>query len=184
MAYNYSRTLKEDHAKAVGRDLPISTKQSIEICNAIRGKPLKRAKDILDHAIQEEIAIPFKRFTGSVGHRRGNMASGRYVPKACQHIKDVIVSAEKNAVFKGLSIQHLFLKHISAQSGGNQHHFGRHRGRAMKRTHIEIMLAQGEKKEKVKPSAKTGKSQEHKNPKKTSSPEQQKRKESTKEEQQ
>ena len=45
---------KENIAKVVGKDLPISTKLSVEICNFIRYKELRKAKYLLQEIIDEK----------------------------------------------------------------------------------------------------------------------------------
>ena len=154
--YTYAITTHDQQAKAAGREMPISTKQSIEICNQIRGKNINRAKSILDDAISFERAIPFKRFTNGLGHKPGRMASGRYHPKACKLIKELILSAEANALNKGLSVSDLIIKHICVQKAGNQFHMGSRRGIRMRRTHLEVVLeAQQENKKETKKTEKT-----------------------------
>lgn len=139
MAYKYSVEIAENQAKAVGVSLPISTKVSIEICKHIRGKRVEKAKKILDTAINLEQAIPYTRFNKDVGHKKGNIAAGRFPIKACTQIKKLILSAEANAQSKGLSSD-LIIKHISAQQGPKSWHYGRKKRRQMKRTHIELVL--------------------------------------------
>ena len=66
-------------AKAISKDLGISTKVSIEISNFLRGKKTQEAKSILERVLKKKQAIPFKRFTDGVGHRKGaNIAAGRF----------------------------------------------------------------------------------------------------------
>jgi len=149
--YSFSATdaQKEKIAYAVGRDLGISLKSSIEICNAIRYKTTEDAERILNEAMTMKKAIPFKRFMDGVGHKPGKgMASGRYPLKACTGILTVLKSAEKNAEAKGLG--QLKIQHIRASKGSDQWHMGRQRRRKMKRTHIEIMLEEIKTKSKPK----------------------------------
>ena len=68
---------KMEEVKAIGRNLQISTKQSVEICNFIRNKSLKVAKNMLNSVVNKKIAVPYKRYRRDVGHKAG-MASGRY----------------------------------------------------------------------------------------------------------
>ena len=145
--YKYSTTIGEKDVAAVGITLPISTKQSIEICAAIRGKKLERAKVVLSNAINEVEAIPFKRFTDGVGHRKGKMTNGRYPKKACTQILALVNSAQANAQFKGLNSADLIVRHISAQKGPNTPRYGRRR-RLAKRTTIEVVLTETEVKKK------------------------------------
>lgn len=150
MTQNYAFKTEEPHAKAFGSSLSISTKQSIEIANHIRGRKVERAKTILQKAMELAEPIPYKRFNGDVGHRRGNIMAGRYPVKACTEILKLIKSAEANAEAKGLATDALIIKHICAHKGPNVGRFGRHRGRRAKRTHIEIILTEKQKKEEKK----------------------------------
>lgn len=137
-------TTKESNARALGRDLPISTKQSIEICNFVRGNKLNKAKEKLNDAISMKKAIPFKRFTKDTGHKR-NMAAGRYVVKACSNILKIIESAEANAKNKGLNISNLIVKSIIANKGNRAFRYGRTRRIKNKRTHIEVVVEEAKK---------------------------------------
>ena len=157
MAYKYSTETPENNAKAVGVSLPISTKHSIEICNFVRGKSVERVKRLLEEVVKGKTAVPFKRFTESVGHRRGKMSAGRYPAKASKEILNIVKNAEANAQFKGLSVADLVVRHISSQRAAGAMHYGRQRGRQQKRTTIEVVVEEkrkeekkGEKKEEVK----------------------------------
>ena len=139
LKYAFSAYNKELMARAVGRDLSISKKQSVEICKWIRYKSTSRAKRILEDAIKMERAIPYTRFNWNVGHRPG-MGPGRYPIKASTEILALIKSAEANAQLKGLNTGNLHIVHINAQKAPTPHHYGRQRGTKMKRTHIEVVL--------------------------------------------
>ena len=131
---------KELMAKALGRSLPISTKQSIEICNFLRSKTTLKAKKQLELVIKKKLAIPFKRFNKDIAHRKGNIASGKFPEKASKHFLKLIENAEKNAQNKNLDTTTLLIKHICAHKASTPWHFGRHRRRKMKRTHVEIVV--------------------------------------------
>lgn len=134
----------ENTARAIGRDLPISTKQSIEICNYIRGDKIGRAKAKLADAMNGRLAIPFKRFTKDMGHKK-NMAAGKYPKNACNRILDTIASAEANARSKGLNADNLIIKSIVANKAARPYRYGRRRRVKMKRTHIEVILSEAKK---------------------------------------
>jgi len=57
-AENYN---PERMAKTTGKSLPVSFKQSVEICNFIRNKNVNDAKNILAGVINKKRAIPFTR---------------------------------------------------------------------------------------------------------------------------
>lgn len=139
LKYAFSSYNKELMARAVGRDISISKKQSVEICKWICRRQLHEAKKILEETIALKKAIPFTRFNWNVGHRPG-MGPGRYPQKAAKEILMVLKSAEANAQVKGLNTGNLHIVHINAQKAPTPMHYGRQRGTHMKRTHIEIVL--------------------------------------------
>jgi len=143
MAYKYSVTIGENEAKAVGIGLGISSKHGKEVCKAVRGKSLEKAKQILSDVINFKKAVPYRKHDWDLAHKKG-IGPGRYPIKTCQAILDILNSAETNAQFKGLSTANLHVRHISAQRGPATARSGRRRGLA-KRSHLEIVLT--EKKE-------------------------------------
>ena len=135
---------EENIAKVMGKDLPISTKQSVEICKFIRHKDLQKVKQILNDVILMKRAIPFTRFNKDTGHRIGKIAAGRFPQKAAGHILKLINSLEANAQNKGLNTDSLYIKTIIANKASTPWHYGRLRRRKMKRTHIEIIAEEKE----------------------------------------
>ncbi len=141
----------EHTARINGKSLPISTKQSIEICNFIRGKNLEKARGLLREVIKHKIAIPYKRFSGDVGHKKGKIAAGRYPENACKAILELLGGVEANAQFKGLNTSNLVISYICPNKASRPWHYGRQRRRKMKRTHIDIIVKEtAETKEKKK----------------------------------
>ncbi len=162
--YKYSTgTGSEKTACAVGRDLGISSKFSIEICRWLRYRNLQNAKKLLEIVMERKTAVPFLKFTQDLGHKPGKMTSGRYPYKASEAILGVLKSVEKNAAFKNLDTDNLKIIHMCAQKASSPMHSGRHGGRAMKRTHIEIVVAE------QKTAQKKGESAAHKKTSNTSS---------------
>lgn len=149
LKYAFNSYNKELMVRAVGRDMSISKKQSVEICKWICRRPLQKAKKILEETIALKRAIPFTRFNWNVGHRAG-MGPGRYPQKAAREILAVLKSAEANAQVKGLNTGNLQIIHINAQKASTPLHYGRQRGTHMKRTHVEIVLQEQAPKEKEK----------------------------------
>ena len=145
--YNYSTKMEGEYAQAVGRDLSISTKHSVEVCRFIRGRNVQNAKKLLEEVIGMKRAVPYKRFNRDLGHKKG-MAAGRFPVSTCKEILKILESAESNAQFKGFNTSRLRITHVNAQKASRPMHAGRHRGREMKRTHIEIVLKEGAQAEK------------------------------------
>ena len=162
VGYKYSSKAGDNTAKAVGVNLPISTKVSVEICNMIRGMNVQSAKSMLNEVINQKRAVPYKRFNKNVGHRRGKIAAGRFPIKACTELVKLIESAETNAQFQGLNTGSLVLRHISAQRAAGAWHYGRWRRRQMKRTHIEIIVEESADKKEIKSQSKKAAKEENK----------------------
>ena len=143
-SYKYSTQLKnEQTACAVGRDLGISTKAGVEICRWLRYRNLYKAKNLLQMVMDKKMAVPYFRFNTDVGHKPG-IKSGRFPFNASKEILSLLNSAEKNAVFKNLEIENLKIVHINAQKASAPTQNGRHGGRVMKRTHVEVVLAESQ----------------------------------------
>ena len=150
--YTFRDYKAENMARAVGISLPISLKQSVEICNFIENKNVNDAKKILQNVIGKKIAIPFKRYNWDLGHKK-KIGPARYPEKASKELIKLIESVEANAQFKGLNTSNLMIAHISAHKSNKSWHYGRQSRRKMKRTNIEIIVEEKKKqdsKEKIK----------------------------------
>jgi len=105
-------------ARAQIREANISPKHAVEICRAIKGMELQGAKDYLGEVIDLKRAVPFRRFNGMVGHRRGKgFGPGRYPKKAAKVILKLLEDCESNAEYSGLNTDSLFIKHIVSHRG-------------------------------------------------------------------
>ena len=113
-------------AKAMGSSLPISVKHAAMVCNYIRGKPIARAKKMLEEVIAMKEAVPMTRFNFDRGHKP-KIGPGRYPIKTCQEILQIVESAEKNAQQKNLS--EVSVLHICAHRAAKPWHYGRKRRR-------------------------------------------------------
>jgi len=128
-------------ARARGSVLPISFKQSVEICRFIENKNVNDAKKILQKVIDGRIAIPFRRYNWDLGHKK-KIGPARFPKKASKEFIKLIEYVEANAQFKGLNTSNLVIAHISAHKAGKAWHFGRKTRRKMKRTNIEIVVGE------------------------------------------
>lgn len=136
--YSY-KEYNENMARAIGRELAISTKASVEICNYIRKRNLQEAKELLKLAKELKKPIPVRRFTEGAGHKKG-IGSGKYYVKASSLTLKLLESVEANALSKGLNVNNLIIKHICAHKASTPLRYGRLRRRQMKRTHIEVVV--------------------------------------------
>ena len=145
--YSFQQYEEAKMAKAAGVSLPISMKQGREICRFIKNKNVQKAKSMLDQVAEKELAVPYTRFNKNVGHKPG-IGSGRFPIKAATEIQKVVENAEANAQFKGLNVNNLIIVHAISKQASRPFHYGRQRGRKMKRAHIEIVVQEMEAKKK------------------------------------
>lgn len=149
MTSSYSiQDYNKDHmARVLGKDLAISAKKSIEVCNFLRNKNTKQAKLILADVIAMKQAVPFKRFKMEIPHRSPGLGPGKYPIKVAKEFLRLIKEVEANAQNKGLDTNNLIFKTLVANKASRPFHFGRQRRTKMKRTHVEIVVQEKAKKE-------------------------------------
>lgn len=150
MANKYAYNKKDNEAKtarAMAKSLKISPKHCVEICNALRGMEVDKAKAYLNDVIDMKRAVPFKRHNKKVGHRKGleGWPTGRYPVKAANQILKVLENAEANAEYKGMDTDKLVIEHISSHRGvvirgAIPRAFGRVTPFNTPTTHIQIVL--------------------------------------------
>ncbi|MFH1328125.1 MAG: 50S ribosomal protein L22 [Candidatus Bathyarchaeota archaeon] len=134
-------------AIASARDLRISPKAAREICGAIRGMRLSKAKVFLEEVVALKTAVPFKRYRKEMPHRKGlqGWCSGRYPVKSAKEILKVLDSVEANAGERGLDPDRLKLIHAAAQRSFKikkyiQRAFGRSSPFFQELTHVEVAV--------------------------------------------
>lgn len=136
--------MDDNMARAHGRNLSISTKQSVEICNNIRNMSVQKAKTLLENVIDMKQPIRMTRYMKDTAHKK-EIGAGKYPVKAAKEILALLKSAESNAQNKGLSTKDLVIKHMSAHLASRPFHYGRKRRVKMKRTHVQIVLLEKKK---------------------------------------
>jgi large subunit ribosomal protein L22 len=141
-----SKADPENTARAIGRELSISPKASVEVCREIRGMMVEEATQYLEDVISLKKPIRYKRYNGQVGHRKGRkFGPGRFPQKVASHILDVIKHAQHNAEYKGLDSENMRIVHISTSRGmTTQGYMPRAHGRSTPFNHetanIEVVL--------------------------------------------
>lgn len=130
---------KKTEAVVNARNLPISTKHSIAICNMIRNKELDKAILLLEQAEQEKIPVPMR---GEIPHRKGIM-SGRYPVNALGHFIKSLKSLKSNAFANELELEKYVIFCKADVASRPYRRFGSGR---FKRTHLTLKLIQPIKK--------------------------------------
>lgn len=120
----YTFKPKNPTAKVSGSNLQISTKDAQKISRVIRGKKLKTVKRLLEDLSNKKRSL-----------------RGKYHTKAVNLFLEMIENCEKNAEFKGLDENLLFV-HSSASKGMKLMRRRRKAafGSKLKSTNLEIML--------------------------------------------
>ena len=127
-------------AKASGRSLPISFKDSVNVCSAIRGMLVEKALRYLEDVIKLKRPIPYKRYRRDMAHRKG-IGPGRFPRKECKYIKEVLENAIANAKAKGMDSSKLYISKIIANRAVSKEKVKRG---FSKGTHIYIEVAEKE----------------------------------------
>ncbi|MFZ2411958.1 MAG: 50S ribosomal protein L22, partial [Candidatus Methanoperedens sp.] len=141
MKLNYSiEPEPEKTSKAMGKELHISKKHAHEIASAITGMKVNTARGFLEDVTDLKQAVPYKRFTRNVPHRKG-MCTGRYPQKAAKEFLRVLKNAESNATYKGLDSENLKITHVATKTGHTyMGQFKRAQGRASPKRHETVSI--------------------------------------------
>ena len=141
MKLNYSTEPEpEKTSKAIGKELHISKKHAHEISSAIKGMKVNIARGFLENVVVLKQAVPYKRYTRNVPHRRG-MCTGRYPQKAAKEFLRVLLNAENNAKYKGLDAQDMKITHVCTKTGHTfRGSFPRAQGRATPKNHETVSV--------------------------------------------
>jgi large subunit ribosomal protein L22 len=141
MKLNYSiEPEPEKTSKALGKELHISKKHAHEIASAIKGMKLNKARVFLEDVSELKQAVPYKRYTRNIPHRKG-MCTGRYPQKAAKEFLRVLKNIESNATYKGLDPENMRITHIATKKGHTyMGQFRRAQGRASPKNHETVSV--------------------------------------------
>lgn len=130
----------EKTSKAMGKELHISRKHAYEIANAIRGMKLETARGFLEEVALLKRAVPYRRYTRNIPHKKG-MCTGRFPQKAAREFLKVIKNAESNATYKGLDAENMKIIHVATKKGHTfRGRFPRAQGRATPKDHETVSV--------------------------------------------
>ena len=137
-----SEKAKKTEAVVNARNLPISTKHAIAICDYIRKKDIDKAILMLEEVGKMKKAIPMK---GEIPHKKGKIMSGRYPIKAVGEFIKILKSLKANAIVNELELEKYILFCKANIAARPYRRFGRTR---FKRTHVSLKLIENIKKKK------------------------------------
>lgn len=126
---------KRTEAVVNGRDLRISTKHAVAVCNFIKNKNIDDAMADLEEVSQMRRAIPM---SGEIPHRKGKgMMSGRYPLNAVKAFSMLLKSLKANAINHELELEKVKLACMPNTASRPAKRFGQGKH---KRTHVQIKL--------------------------------------------
>lgn len=149
--YSVYKLDTERTAKASGRDLRVSPKAAREICKAIKGMNLDKARQFLLNVVNKKNCVPYRRYKKKVPHKTGIIGwyAGRYPIKAATEVLKIIDNLEANADDKGLNFEKLQIIHAATHKsrkikGYIPRAFGRSSPRHKQLSHIELVIKEME----------------------------------------
>lgn len=117
-----------------GRNLNISTKQAVAICNFIRNRNIDAAISNLGLVTTYKKAVPMK---GEIPHRKGKIMSGRYPIKAVKEFIRLLKSLKANGMINELELEKFKIFCMANQASRPYKRFGQGK---IKRSHVVIKL--------------------------------------------
>jgi len=126
---------KKDYAIVNGNNLPISTKESMDVCSMIRGRSIETAIKMLEEVIAFKRVVKMNK--REVPHQKGKgVMAGRYPINASKEFIRLLKQLNANAIVNGLEIEKcgIFCK---ANFASRPYKRG---GAKFKRTHVMLKL--------------------------------------------
>ncbi len=144
--YSFQSFEKTKHVRASSREIDISHKHAREVCVAIRGLYLNKAKEYLENVVALKQPVPYRRYKNEVAHRSElqDFPAGRYPVKAAREFLRLLDNLEANAEYKGMDLDRLAIIHASSYPGVKikrfqQRAFGRNSAKYDTLVHIELV---------------------------------------------
>jgi large subunit ribosomal protein L22 len=122
---------KKTEAVVNGKSVPISTLDSMYICDFIRGKTIPKAIADLEDVLAFKRAIPMR---GEIPHRKGKIMAGRYPLNAVKEFIKLLKSLQANSTMNGLENPAI----AEAMANMAYRPFGRFGRVRRKRTHVKL----------------------------------------------
>jgi large subunit ribosomal protein L22 len=132
---------EEHQAKAVGKNMRVSYKETTEIGRFIKGDSIEKAENKLERVIEKELPVPMTKFNSDAGHKSGG-GPGKYPVKAAKEMLVKLQSAVSNAENEGLNVDQLEVQNVISNQGPKMRTPKRHRGREKKTSHVTIIVGE------------------------------------------
>ena|SRR3989344_835150 len=117
-----------------GRNLGMSTKESVAVADYVRNKNVDRAIADLEAVLLYKRAVPMR---GEVPHRKGNMMAGRYPMKTVKNFIMLVKSLKANAIMHEMPLEQYKIFAMASQASRPYKRFGQGK---IKRSNVELRL--------------------------------------------
>lgn len=128
-----SLKIKKHEAHAIGKNLHVSKKHSMEIGRFIKNNRIDSSIEMLSEVAVMKRVVPFR---GEIPHRKGKIMSGRYPVSAARTFISLLKGLKGNAVVNGLDLDKTRIESVSATWDSRPM---RSHGRKGKRVHVVIV---------------------------------------------
>ncbi|MEN9626105.1 MAG: hypothetical protein RL557_433 [archaeon] len=125
---------KRHEVSVNGRNLGISTKESVAVCDYIRNKDVDRAIRDLEQVLLYKRAVPMR---GEVPHRHGNMMAGRYPMNTVKQFIMLVKSLKSNALAHDMELEKYKITCMAHQAARPYKRFGQGK---IKRSNVQMKL--------------------------------------------
>ena len=117
MVTTYSRNPTSDkHAKASGKDIKVSFKNTYECAKMMKGWTIEEARKYYKDVLNHQRCVPFTRFNGGIGRtaqaKEFKLTQGRWPEKSLKYLLSLLDNLESNANAKQLNLKELIIKHV------------------------------------------------------------------------
>lgn len=137
-------------AKGYVEYAPISTKTSVNVAKAIRGKPVSKAYTLFDEVCAMKKPIRYLRYNKEVPHRRGKgFGAGQYPILVVKVFRDVLKNAVANAQYLNLDPEKLYVKTVIPNRAISRRRQGRYTNLTITVAELPEQTNKGLKEEKV-----------------------------------
>jgi ribosomal protein L22 len=128
--------VKKDYALVNGKDLPLSTKEGLHICDMIRYKNIDTAIKMVENVIVKKQVVEMRN--REVGHKHGKGIMGaRYPINASKEILRLLKNLKATAVYNELDLEKVVLMSCMTNKASRPYKRG---GTRMKRSHVTLKL--------------------------------------------
>lgn len=130
---------KKKHVIASAYNRRVSHKDAQEIARNIKGMKVRDAISLLEKVIKQQQPVKYRRYSEGAAHKP-NIGPGKYPVNASKEFISLLNLLLKNAEYKGMDEDALYIKYVSVNKGWTYLRGRRTRFRPQKRKSATIYI--------------------------------------------